>query len=33
MEEILKEFGDIGAPSMGEITTLVYELKYGVGEE
>ena len=33
MEEILKEFGEIGAPSMGEITTLVYELKYGFDEE
>ena len=33
MDEIFKEFGDIGAPSMGEITTLVYELKYGIDEE
>ena len=27
MEEILKEFGEIGFPSMYEITKLVYELK------
>ena len=33
MEEILKEFGEIGAPSMAEITTLVYESKYGSDEE
>ena len=33
MEEILKEFGEVGAPSMGEITTLVYESKYGSDEE
>lgn len=32
MEEILKEFGDVGAPSMCEITTLVYESKYGLDE-
>jgi hypothetical protein len=25
MEEILKEFGTIGAPSMYEITKLIYE--------
>ena len=29
MEEILKEFGTIGAPSMYEITKMIYELKYG----
>ena len=29
MKEILKEFGEIGAPSMYEITKLVYESKYG----
>ena len=29
MKEILKEFGEIGAPSMCEITKLVYESKYG----
>ena len=33
MEEILKEFGEIGAPSMAEITTLVYESKYGSDED
>ena len=33
MEEILKEFGEVGAPSMGEITKLVYELKYGSDED
>ena len=32
MEEILKEFGEVGAPSMCEITTLVYESKYGLDE-
>jgi hypothetical protein len=32
MEEILKEFGEIGAPSMYEITKLVYESKYGSDE-
>jgi hypothetical protein len=32
MEEILKEFGEVGAPSMYEITTLVYESKYGSDE-
>ena len=25
MEEILKEFGEVGAPSMYEITKLIYE--------
>lgn len=33
MEEILKEFGTIGAPSMYEITKLVYESKYGLDEK
>jgi len=32
MEEILKEFGEIGAPSIYEITKLVYESKYGSDE-
>ena len=32
MEEIIKEFGEVGSPSMGEITTLAYELKYGSDE-
>ena len=32
MKEILKEFGAIGAPSMYEITKLVYESKYGSDE-
>ena len=32
MEEILKEFGGIGAPSMYEITKLVYEAKHGSDE-
>lgn len=30
MEDIFKEFGAIGCPSMYEITKLVYELKYGL---
>lgn len=32
MKEIIKEFGAIGAPSMYEITKLVYESKYGSDE-
>ena len=32
MEEIFVEFGQVGAPSIGEITTLVYESKYGSDE-
>ena len=28
MEEILEEFGDIGAPSMYEITKMIYENKW-----
>ena len=32
MKEILKEFGEIGAPSMYEITKLVHESKYGSDE-
>ena len=32
MEEIIKEFGEVGSPSMGEITTLVYGSKYGLDE-
>ena len=30
MEEVFVEFGEVGAPSMYEITKLVYELKYGL---
>jgi len=33
MEEIFEEFGEIGAPSMYEITKLVYEAKYGSDED
>jgi hypothetical protein len=33
MEEILKEFGEVSAPSMYEITKLVYEAKYGSDED
>jgi hypothetical protein len=33
MEEIYNEFGEVGAPSMGEITKLVYESKYGSDED
>jgi hypothetical protein len=33
MEEILKEFGNIGAPSMYEITKMIYESKYGSDEK
>jgi len=33
MEEIFEEFGEIGAPSMYEITKLVYESKYGSDED
>jgi hypothetical protein len=30
MEEIFKEFGTIGAPSIYEITKLIYESKHGI---
>ena len=33
MEEVFVEFGEVGAPSMYEITKLVYESKYGSDEE
>lgn len=33
MEEVYKEFGEVGAPSMYLITKLVYESMYGSDEK